>query len=62
MNRSFLIIAIPALVVLLGYILVFRHIGVSPGYSRLAIVGGGFLLALWLVQRRSARKKKSSAE
>jgi ABC-type glycerol-3-phosphate transport system permease component len=62
MNRAFLIITIPAAFVLVGYIVVLRHLGIAPGYFRLAVVGAGFLTAFWLVHRRGARKAKSSAK
>ena len=35
MNRSFVIILIPALLVALGYVVVLRMMGIPPGYPRL---------------------------
>ncbi|MFI5095449.1 MAG: hypothetical protein WCE50_00750 [Candidatus Acidiferrum sp.] len=61
MNRAFLIILIPALLVAIGYIVVFRAVGVSPVYwpliLPLALLGG----AMWWLGRRTARKARSSA-
>jgi ABC-type glycerol-3-phosphate transport system permease component len=56
MNRAFAIILIPALLVAIGYVVVFRSMGVSPAYWRLvlplALLGG----ALWWVSRKSEKK------
>ncbi|MHB8500526.1 MAG: hypothetical protein ACYDCG_07625 [Candidatus Acidiferrales bacterium] len=61
MNRAFLIILIPMLLVAIGYVVVFRAMGVSSGYWSLilvaAVVGG----AMWWLGRRSARKADSGA-
>jgi hypothetical protein len=32
MNRGFLIILIPAFLVAIGYIVIFRYVGVTPGW------------------------------
>lgn len=56
MNRALLIILIPALLVLAGYLLVFRMMGISPGYSRLvvtAVVFAGVSMWLWRRSRKS---------
>jgi len=37
MNRAFLIILIPALLVATGYVVVLRFMGIAPGYPRLVI-------------------------
>ena len=59
MNRAFLIILLPAILVALGYVLVFRFLGLSPGYLRF-ILGGVFFLAaacwLWPKKGRGAQK------
>jgi len=59
MNRAFLIILIPAILVALGYILVFRFLGITPSYLRF-IVGGAIFIAaaywLWPQRRRSSVK------
>ena len=56
MNRGFLIILIPAFLVAAGYILIFRYMGVTPGYGRLAgamiVVFGG----IWWLGRRNKKK------
>jgi len=60
MNRGFLIILIPAVLVALGYIVVFRYIGVTPGYGRLAGAMIVFVGGIWWLGRRN-RKNSSSA-
>ena len=59
MNRAFAIILIPALLVAIGYLFLFRHMGVSPAYWRLivpaALVGG----VLWWLARKSTPKVDS---
>ena len=56
MNRSFLIIMIPALLVALGYIIVLRYMGFAPGYPRLVIAIILFFGAIYWLSRRTARK------
>jgi ABC-type Fe3+ transport system permease subunit len=58
MNRGFLIILIPAILVALGYIVVFRYIGIAPGYLRLAGATMVFLGGIWWLGRKN--RKKSS--
>jgi hypothetical protein len=60
MNRGFLIILIPAVLVALGYIVVFRYIGVTPGYGRLAGAMIVFFGGIWWLGRRN-KKNSSSA-
>jgi hypothetical protein len=60
MNRSFLIIMIPVLLVALGYIVVLRYMGFAPGYPRLIVAVAGFFGAIWWLGRRTARKAESS--
>jgi len=60
MNRGFLIILVPAVLVALGYIVVFRYIGVTPGYGRLAIATIVFFGGIWWLSKRY-KKKASSA-
>ena len=49
MNRAFYIIFVPVLLVMLGYIAVFRSMGLSPGYPRLVVAVLLFAAAvLWL--------------
>jgi hypothetical protein len=60
MNRGFLIILIPALLVALGYIVVFRYIGLSPEYGRLAGAAIVFFAGIWWLGRRNKRKATST--
>jgi len=60
MNRGFLIIIIPALLVAAGYIAIFRYMGLAPGYGRLAGAMTLFFAAIWWLGRRN-KKKASSA-
>jgi positive regulator of sigma E activity len=60
MNRSLLIIAVPALLVLAGYIIVLRQLGLTPGYLRLLVAAAGFLVALWLVRRYQRKKARAT--
>ncbi|HVH73022.1 MAG TPA: hypothetical protein VNB49_18195 [Candidatus Dormibacteraeota bacterium] len=59
MNRAFLIILVPALLVALGYVLVFRYLGLSPTYTRFIFGGVIFLVAaywLWPKKPKGAQK------
>ncbi|HYL61726.1 MAG TPA: hypothetical protein VE077_03815 [Candidatus Methylomirabilis sp.] len=62
MNRAFYIILVPAVLVAIGYVVVFRFLGESPAYWRLilplAALGGALL---WFA-RRSARKENPGAQ
>ena len=58
MNRSFLLVVIPALLVLAGYIGAFHYLGIAPNYFRLIAAAVGFAAAAWWVRRRAARKAK----
>jgi len=62
MNRSIYIIMVPVLLVTLGYIFVFRHIGVAPGYPRLMVAMAVFFGAIWWLSRRTARKTGASRQ
>jgi uncharacterized membrane protein len=55
-NRAFLIIMIPALLVAAGYIFVFRMMGISPGYARLVIAIAAFFAMIYWLSRRGGRK------
>ena len=59
MNRGFLIILVPALLVAAGYIAIFRYMGVAPGYGRLAGAMVLFFGGIWWLGRR--QKKKAGA-
>ena len=59
MNRAYFIILVPALLVIVGYLLVFRSMGLALPYVRL-IVPLILLLAAaswWLVKKRQGRKE-----
>ena len=56
MNRGFLIILIPAFLVATGYILIFRYMGVTPGYGRLAGAMMVFFGGIWWLGRRNKKK------
>jgi hypothetical protein len=56
MNRGFLIILIPAFLVAIGYILIFRYMGEAPGYGRLAGTMIVFSGGIWWLGRRSKKK------
>jgi ABC-type spermidine/putrescine transport system permease subunit II len=59
MNRSLLIILIPALLVAIGYVVVLRMMGVSPGYTRLVIAMVLFFGGIYWLSKRSVKKAKS---
>jgi len=59
MNRAFLIIMIPSLLVAAGYIVVLRAMGIAPGYPRLAIAAIFFFGIIYWFSRRSGRKANS---
>ena len=61
MNRGFLIILVPAALVAIGYLVVFRYIGVSPAYWRLILPVVLLAGAMAWFGRRTARKTGSSA-
>jgi hypothetical protein len=62
MNRSFLIILIPALLVAAGYIVVLRMMGVAPGYPRLVVAAILFFGGIYWLSKRSTKKLKSSSQ
>lgn len=61
MNRAYFIILIPALLVLIGYLLVFRMIGIALPYPAV-IVPAVLLVAfvVWLVKRSFKKAGASS--
>jgi membrane protein DedA with SNARE-associated domain len=59
MNRAFLIIMIPALLVAAGYIVVLRTMGIAPGYPRLVIAMIFFFGTIYWFSRRSGSKANS---
>jgi hypothetical protein len=62
MNRSFYIIMVPVLLVALGYILVFRDMGIAPGYPRLIVAMAVFFGAIWWLGRKTGRKAASDRQ
>jgi NhaP-type Na+/H+ or K+/H+ antiporter len=58
MNRSFLIILIPAILVATGYVLVIRFIGVQLSYFRFVMAGVGFLALIGMVRLYRKRHPK----
>ena len=59
MNRAFLIVLIPAALVGLGYVFVFRHAGIPLRPIPLAMAALGFLVAVGLVHRYQRRKRRA---
>jgi hypothetical protein len=60
MNRSILIILIPALMVAAGYVIVLRIMGLAPGYPRLIGAVALFFGGIYWLSKRSGKKIKSS--
>lgn len=61
MNRALLILLIPALLVVAGYIVVLRSMGVDPGYARLIVTTAIFFGAIYWLARRTSRKVRGNA-
>lgn len=59
MNRALLIILILALLVIAGYIVVLRSMGVAPGYTRLLIAAVILSGAIYWLSRRAPRRANS---
>ena len=58
MNRAIYIIMVPVVLVAVGYILIFRTLGLAPGYGRLLVAIALFAgVALWMV-RKSAKTSR----
>jgi hypothetical protein len=62
MNRSLLIVLVPALLVAAGYIVILRMMGIAPGYPRLIIAMVLFFGAIYWLSRRSNKKVKTGGE
>ena len=62
MNRGFYIILIQAALVAIGYVVVFRYIGVAPAYWRLILPAVLFAAAMWWLSRGTGRKTGSGAQ
>lgn len=59
MNRSFLIIAIPAALVATAYFLLSIYAGVKLSYPRIIGSGVALIVALYVVRRYTQRKAKA---
>jgi ABC-type spermidine/putrescine transport system permease subunit II len=60
MNRAFLIILVPAILVALGYVLVFRLLGLSLVYLRFILGGVVFVgAAYWLWPKKARGTQKA---
>lgn len=61
MNKSLLIIMIPALLVAAGYIAILRMMGLPPGYPRLIVAMALFFGGIYWLSRRSGKKAKGGS-
>ncbi len=59
MNRAFLIVLFTAVLVGLGYVLVFRHAGIPVRPLPLVLATAGFLIAAGLVHLYQRRKRRT---
>jgi threonine/homoserine/homoserine lactone efflux protein len=62
MNRSILIILVPALLVAVGYIIVLRMMGFAPGYPRLIGAMVLFFGGIYWLSKRTGKKANSSGQ
>jgi hypothetical protein len=62
MNRAFLIILIPVLLVAIGYVVVFRFMGIAPGYPRLILAVALFFGAVYWLSRRNVGKPNADRQ
>ncbi len=60
MNRAIYMIAVPALLVAAGYIMVLRMMGLAPGYPRLITATVLFLGAIYWLSRGGKKTKTTS--
>jgi ABC-type spermidine/putrescine transport system permease subunit II len=60
MNRAIYIIMIPVVLIALGYIFVFRAVGLAPGYGRLLIAMALFVGAAWWLVREQSKGSHST--
>jgi ABC-type spermidine/putrescine transport system permease subunit II len=58
MNRAIYIIMVPVVLVALGYILIFRSLGLAPGYGRLLLAMALFVCVAWWMVRKSAKTSR----
>ena len=62
MNRAFWIILVPAIAVVIGYVVVLRAIGVGPGYARVAVVLAAFVAVVWWVGGWGKRRVEAAGK
>ena len=62
MNRSILIILIPALIVAGGYVILLRMMGFSPGYPRLIGAMVLFFGGIYWLSKRSGKQTKTGGQ
>ncbi len=60
MNRAYLIIAIPAILIATAYFLLAAYAGVHLTYPRMIGAAAGFLVAVYVVHVYRRRKPRSS--
>ena len=58
MNRAIYIIMVPVVLVAVGYILIFRSLGLAPGYSRLLVAMALLVSVAWWMVRKSAKTSR----
>src|ERR1700684_1369795 len=58
MNRAIYIIMVPVVFVAVGYILIFRAVGLAPGYGRLLVAMALFVGLAWWMVRKSAKTSR----
>jgi hypothetical protein len=61
MNKAFIIIAIPAILVATGYFLMAAYFGAHLTYYRIFVAAFAFLLALYFVKKYQKKKSGSKA-
>ena len=58
MNRAIYIIMVPVVLVAVGYILIFRAVGLAPGYGRLLVAMALLVGVAWWMVRKSAKNSR----
>jgi len=61
MNLAITMILVPALLVAIGYVLVFRTLGMAPGYVRLLVIFALFCGGLFWRSQRSGKGAQGNA-
>ncbi|MGB2622105.1 MAG: hypothetical protein WA857_13445 [Candidatus Acidiferrum sp.] len=62
MNRAYYIIVIPAVLVAIGYVVVFHRMGLSPTYWILIFPAALLGAAVWWLRRRTMGNAGSSVQ